>query len=84
MVNTSITVTSGLFFKNREVPGMDPGRAYILFTHYSWLTDSSAGMGPKNTHVSMGVLFKVLDYQDSRDDICSVVKPHTPSARSLR
>ena len=60
--NTSITKTSSLFVKNREVPSMGPGESSQERTLYSQLTDSVAGIGPKNTCASMGELFIGQNY----------------------
>ena len=62
MVNTSITKTSSLFVKNKGMPGMGPGEDSWEGTLYSLLTGSVAGMGPKNTLASTGVLFIGWDY----------------------
>ena len=62
MANTSITKTSSLFVKNREVPGMGPGRAHEKGLSMAWLTGSVAGIGPKKTCASMGALFIGWDY----------------------
>ena len=84
VANASVTQTSSLFVENREVPGMGPGRAHGG-TLCGQLTGSVAGIGPKNTCASTGVLFIGWDYRewDTRDDIRGVVKLHMPSARSL-
>ena len=53
----SITKTSSLFVINRGVLGMGPGESSWEGTSYGWLTGSVAGIGPKNTHVNIDMLF---------------------------